>query len=442
MGKLFRTDGVRGLANRDLTASLALRLGAAYGRILRTEHGGRPRIVIGRDSRVSGDMLEAAFLAGACSSGVDVHRAGILPTPGVAYLTRSAGFAGGVVISASHNPIADNGIKIFSSRGFKIADEMEERIEALVLSDSPTEGPTGIEVGRSFPIEDAEERYVRYVVGQTGVRLDGVRVVLDCAYGAAWHAAGRIFGELGATVASLHDVADGTRINVACGSTDLAPLVEAVRREGADLGLAFDGDADRCLAVDERAQKVNGDQMLLAFARTRTAADPKIIVATVMSNLGLETSLRDLGYELRRAAVGDRFVLEEMLRCGSTLGGEQSGHIIFLDAGTTGDGVLTAARLAATVKASGLPLSELTRMPRVPQMLVNVITPHKDRLDDDIEIAAAIAEVEGQLAGRGRLLVRPSGTEPMVRVMAEGPDADELQRVVSRLVSIIEKRLG
>jgi phosphoglucosamine mutase len=445
LGKLFRTDGVRGLANRDLTPSLALRLGAAYGTVLgRDVPDRRPRIVLGKDTRISGDMLEAAFVAGACSAGVDVHLCGVIPTPAVALLTRSEGFDGGVMVSASHNPIVDNGIKIFSARGFKIADETEERIEQLVLSDDPLLGPTGTGVGRALRLDDAESRYVRYVVEHTPARLEGLKVVLDCAFGAAWNVASRVFRELGAEVVALHDEADGTRINVACGSTDLAPLAEAVVRVGADLGLGFDGDADRCLAVDEAGQKVNGDQMLLAFARTsgeREKASP-VVVATVMSNLGLEMSLRDLGWSLRRAAVGDRFVLEEMLRCGSTLGGEQSGHIIFLAAATTGDGVMTAARLAAAVRASGQPLSALTAMPKVPQMLVNVTTPHKDRLDDDHEIAAAIAEVEGQLAGRGRLLVRPSGTEPMVRVMAEGPDADELEQVVSRLVRLIERRLS
>lgn len=442
MGKLFRTDGVRGLANRDLTCPLALRLGTAYGTLLRGEPcGRRPRIVIGLDSRVSGDMLEAAFLAGCCSAGVDVHRAGIIPTPAVALLTRTMSMDGGVMISASHNPIADNGIKIFSAQGFKISDDMEARIEALVLSDDPLLGPTGVDVGRAYPIEDAEERYARFVLEHVPVRLDGLRVVLDCAYGSAWHVAPRVFRDLGATVTALHDRADGERINVACGSTDLTPLTERVRQDGASLGLAFDGDADRCLAVDERAQTVNGDQMMLAFARTGATTSTPIIVATVMSNLGLELSLRGLGVELRRAPVGDRFVLEEMLRCGANLGGEQSGHVIFLDAATTGDGLLTAARLAAAVKISGQPLGELTSMPQVPQMLVNVQTPHKDRLDDDVEIAAAIAEVDRILAGRGRLLVRPSGTEPLVRVMAEGPDADELERVVSRIVALIEERL-
>lgn len=442
MGKLFRTDGVRGLANRVLTAPLALRLGAAYGHILAAETPHRPRIVLGRDTRVSGDLLEAAFLAGVCSAGVDVHCLGVIPTPAVAQQARNGGFQGGVMISASHNPIADNGIKIFSSQGFKIADDVEERIEALVLSDDPIEGPTGLDVGRVRHVPDGEARYVTHVVSQTPVRLDGLRVVLDCACGAAWSAAEQAFRALGATVVAMNNEADGARINVACGSTDLSGLREAVRREQADLGLAFDGDADRCLAVDEQANPVNGDQMLLAFASTRFDAGPKIVVATVMSNIGLETSLRERGYEMRRAAVGDRFVLEEMLRCGATLGGEQSGHIIFLDAGTTGDGVLTAARLAATVKAAGRPLSALTHLPTIPQMLVNVTTPHKDRLDDDAEIAAAINEVERQLAGRGRLLVRPSGTEPMVRVMAEGPDASELEQVVGRLVSLIAKNLG
>lgn len=443
MGKLFRTDGVRGLANRVLTAPLALRIGAAYGTILAAQAGqARPRLVLGRDSRVSGDMLEAAFVAGACSAGVDVDLLGVIPTPAVAHRARSGAYQGGVMISASHNPVPDNGIKLFSSEGFKIADDLETRIEELVLSDAVIEGPVGLDIGRAHTVRDAETCYIDHVVAQTPCRLDGLRVVLDCACGAAWSVAARIFKALGADVTVLNDEPDGARINVACGSTDLSALRKAVVETGADLGLAFDGDADRCLAVDASGNPVNGDQMLLAFARAREDATPKIVVATVMSNLGLELSLRDIGYEMRRASVGDRFVLEEMLRCGSALGGEQSGHIIFLDAATTGDGALTAARLAATVKAAGKPLAELTRMPTIPQMLVNVTTPRKDRLDEDAEIATAIAEVERQLAGRGRLLVRPSGTEPMVRVMAEGPDAGELEAVVSRLVALIEKNLG
>ncbi|MBM3465317.1 MAG: phosphoglucosamine mutase, partial [Armatimonadetes bacterium] len=401
----------------------------------------RPRIVVGRDSRWSGDMLEAAFTAGACARGADVLRAGLLPTPGVAYLARTLeNVSGGVVISASHNPIGDNGLKLFSSKGFKVPDEIEDRVEACLESGAAWNNvPTGTGVGRVYDVADAESRFVDFLCAQAET-LKGLRVVLDCAHGAAARVGPTVLRRLGAEVFVLHDEPDGARINVRCGSTDLSELQARVKDTGAHLGLAFDGDADRCLAVDEQGDKVDGDQMLLAFARK--SPGNQILVSTVMSNLGLEMALREIGVEMRRAAVGDRYVLEEMLRCGSVLGGEQSGHVIFLDVSTTGDGVLTAVRLADTVRAAGQPLSALTRMPQVPQLLVNVTTPHKDRLDQDSEIAAAIAEIENRLRGRGRLLVRPSGTEPMVRVMAEGPDEAELHQVVGALVRLIEKNLS
>jgi phosphoglucosamine mutase len=435
---LFRTDGVRGKANVELTPELAMGLASAYVSVLVDQGISQPQLILGRDTRCSGDMLEAAFVAGACASGANVELAGILPTPGVAYLTRQSGAHGGVMISASHNPIGDNGIKIFSSQGFKIADDIEEAIERR-LDEGKLLRPLDTAIGRARPLADAEDRYLDFVL-DGAPRLDGVKLCLDTACGAAWRVARRVFETLGAELVMLCDEPDGSRINVGCGSTDVRPLGEAVRAHAAMLGLAFDGDADRCLAVDENGNKVDGDQMMLAFARHQPL-QPPILVSTVMSNLGLEMSLRELGVEMRRAQVGDRFVLEEMLRCGAMLGGEQSGHIIFLDRSTTGDGLMTAVRLVAAVRAAGVPLSQLTQMPQVPQMLVNVTTPHKDRLGEDTEITAAIAEVEKALQGRGRLLVRPSGTEPLVRVMAEGPDAAELQRVVSHLVSIIERRL-
>ncbi len=445
MGRFFQTDGVRGVANVDLTVSLALRIGIACGQTLKAQsRRERPALVIGRDSRVSGAMLEAGFVAGACSTGVDVYRAGIIPTPAVAWLCRSQGYDGGVMISASHNPVADNGIKVFAANGFKISDEVEARIESMLLSgcENLPSPPTGIEVGDVISLDDAEDRYVAHLLQHVKDRLDGLRLVLDCAYGAAWHAAPRLFRALGAQVVALHDRPDGSKINVACGSTDLSALSEAVTAGGAHLGLAFDGDADRCLAVDEAGQRVDGDQMLAAFARTSPGAYGRTVVATVMSNLGLQLGLAEQGIELRRASVGDRFVLEEMMRCGATLGGEQSGHVIFLDAATTGDGILTGARLASLVSVTGRPLCDLARLEPVPQMLVNVRTVHKERLNEDNQIASAIAEVEHRLSGRGRLLVRASGTEPLVRVMAEGPDEDEIRGIVSHLVAVIEDRLG
>jgi phosphoglucosamine mutase len=448
MTRWFRTDGVRGLANVELTASLALELGAAYVECLRAHQIPRPRLLLGRDTRISGPMLESAFAAGACARGGDVVRAGILPTPGVALLTRTLdGIHGGVMISASHNPIADNGVKLFGREGFKISDQLEASIEALLgKPELHAAAPTGTDVGTIGDLSQASAGYQEYLLAQAAPhRLDGLKVVLDCAHGAAWSVAPEVFRLLGAEVVTMHDTPDGERINVACGSTNLKPLQARVLAEKAALGLAFDGDADRCLAVDELGQAVDGDQMLLVFARTlltRSQQAPQPVVATVMSNLGLEWALRDAGIPLLRAAVGDRFVLEEMRRHGATIGGEQSGHIIFLDSSTTGDGTLTALRLALAVTQSKTPLSTLTRMPQVPQLLVNVRTPRKDEVFSDGELSTAIAAAEAQLQGRGRLLVRASGTEPLVRVMAEGPEAAEIETLVRGLATLIEQRLA
>ena len=444
MGKLFRTDGIRGLANVDLTARLALDLGAAFAGCLRSQGIERPQIVLGRDTRVSGPMLEGAFAAGACARGADVYRAGVLPTPALALLARTLpGVHGAMMISASHNPIADNGVKLFSHEGYKIPDELEARIEERLEDGSLYAAPpTGLGVGRVIDLDDAIEHYTRYLLEQAAPgALEGMRVVLDCAHGAAWQVAPEVFRRLGAEVITMHATPDGERINVACGSTDLGPLRQRVVEEGAVLGLAFDGDADRCLAVDETGQPVDGDQMLLVFTRamgSRLEGKPLPVVATVMSNLGLEWALRDLGVPMLRASVGDRFVLEEMRKSGATLGGEQSGHIIFLDTSTTGDGTLTALRLALAVRASGKRLSELAHMPQVPQLLVNVRTPNKDRLLEIPTVQQAIEAAHARLEGRGRLLVRPSGTEPMVRVMAEGPDQAEIEELVHGLAATIQ----
>ncbi len=447
MGRLFGTDGVRGVANLELTADLAFRLGNAHGTLLRTRRA-RPSVVVGKDTRVSGAMLEGAFLAGLCAVGVDVLQVGILPTPGVAWLVRELGADGGCVISASHNPIADNGLKLFADDGTKLADDEEAEVESLVHADGPVGSrPIGADVGQARPVADAVERYVGHLAASVGVRFDGRRIVLDCAHGAAWDVGPRLFRRLGAEVEVLHDEPDGARINVHCGCTHPSDLINRIKHgPPVDAGFAFDGDADRCLAVDEAGALVDGDQIMLALAdflheQGRLPGDT--VVATVMSNLGFEVALRRRGLSLHRAPVGDRFVLEAMRRSGAALGGEQSGHIIQLDYGPGGDGVFTAARLLQVMQARQAPLSRVTGdMQHYPQLLVNVRARDKQAFQQDQTIQRAIADIESQLKDRGRLLVRPSGTEPLVRVMAEGPDEAELQTLVHGLARLIEERLG
>lgn len=391
-------------------------------------------------------MLECAYVAGACASGADVLCAGVLPTPGVALLVRELEAAGGAMISASHNPIADNGIKLFGSDGFKLCDRNTARIEELVVQAGDLRRAVGTDVGRILPSADLGHIYLEHLKELVPRSLEGLKVVIDCAHGAACGHARTVFQAVGAQVDCLHDEPDGARINVACGSTDLKALAARVKESHADLGLAFDGDADRCLAVDDQGREVDGDQMMLIFAnwlQRRTALPGGSVVATVMSNLGLELALKEMGLTLHRAAVGDRYVLEMMKSIGSVLGGEQSGHIIFLDRSTSGDGILTGLMLAAAVLDSGTSLSRLaSHMQRLPQKLVNIPARNKERLDSDATIAEAILRVEERLSSRGRVLVRPSGTEPLVRVMAEGPDPDELEAVLTELSDLIAQRLG
>ncbi len=448
MGVLFGTDGVRGLANKELTPDLAFRLGKAGAYVL-ARGAEQPPFIIGKDTRLSGDMLEAALIAGICSVGGNCWRAGVLPTPGLAYLTRAAGMRAGVVISASHNPVADNGIKFFGSDGFKLPDALEEEIEALVLDPHfAFPQPTGTGVGRVFEDQDAPARYLSFlkeVVG-AGLELGGLRLVVDCANGAASRIAPRLFRELGAEVLVIHGEPDGTNINEGCGSTNPASLQRAVRETGAHLGLAFDGDADRLIAVDEKGDVVDGDRILVicGLARQRAGMLPgNRVVVSVMSNLGLREAFRKAGIEVLETKVGDRYILEEMLRSGAVLGGEQSGHIIFLDRTTTGDGLVTSLELLRVVREAGVPLSVLAaQMPSYPQVLVNVPVRDKQAVGTDPVIAAAVREAAERLAGRGRVLVRPSGTELVVRVMAEGPDERELKEVVDRLAEVIAARLG
>ncbi len=441
MGVLFGTDGVRGLANQELSPELAFKLGRAGAYILHEETGARA-LVIGRDTRLSGDMLEGALVAGICSVGVDVIRVGVLPTPAIAYLSRAPEAGGGVVISASHNPYEDNGIKFFGANGYKLPDRLEDRIEHLVLAAGgalPT--PSGIGVGRVRKLPDAVERYVRFACGTGPSDLAGLKIAVDCANGAAYQVAPRVLGILGASVVPLFNTPDGTNINAGCGSTHPHTLQQAVLAEGADLGLAFDGDADRLIAVDEHGRLVDGDHLLVICGRHmrrhgRLAGNAMVV--TVMSNLGLHLALREAGIRVLQTKVGDRYVLEEMLRSGCCLGGEQSGHIIFTEYNTTGDGIITALQLLKVMRETGRPLSRLAaQMERLPQLLQNVRVRDRNAVMSSPVLREAIAQYEHGLNGEGRILVRPSGTEPLVRVMAEARSEALLTKVVEELVRVV-----
>jgi phosphoglucosamine mutase len=442
VGRYFGTDGIRGVANVDLTPELAFRVGRAAGAELRGEGG---PFFIGRDSRVSGPMLEVALAAGLCSTGASVDLGGLLPTPAVAYLARARGAAAGVVISASHNPVEDNGIKFFGGDGYKLLDAHEEAIEAHIdRDDLPRARGTAVGTIRHAP--EGEERYLEHLLSLAAGRLAGVKIVVDCAYGAAARLAPRLWQALGATVVALHDEPDGTRINVDCGSTHLDPLRRAVLAHGADLGFAHDGDADRVLAVDERGETVDGDAIMGMCAldrHRRGALDAGTVVATVMTNAGLERTLAAAGIRLERARVGDRYVLERMREIGATLGGEQSGHIVFLDHTTTGDGFVTAVEVTNVMARSGKRLSELrVVVPRFPQVLRNVRVGDRRRAMDAPEVTGAIARAEARLASSGRILVRPSGTEPLIRVMVEAEAQDVADAVAAEVADVIAHHFG
>ncbi len=445
MGKLFGTDGVRGLANAELTPELAFKLGRAAGALLQIPEQ-KAKIVVGRDTRLSGQMLEAALAAGFCSAGVDVYLAGIIPTPAVAYLARTMDTCAGAVISASHNPAPDNGIKFFNHQGFKLADELEERIEELVLGDMERlPRPTGENLGRIIPLDDAGDRYVNFLKGSVTKPLSGLKIVVDCANGAAYKVAPRVYEELGAQVVPIYNSPDGININQGCGSTHPEALQEAVVKYGADLGLAHDGDADRVMAVDEKGQLVDGDQIMVICGlalNNKKLLGGKIVV-TVMSNLGLKKAFEPVAVEVLETKVGDRYVLEKMQESGAILGGEQSGHIIFLDRNTTGDGLYTALQLLQVFKESGQPLSRLAAQMQVfPQVLVNVRVKNKNGWEENPRIKEAIAAGEAALKGQGRLLVRASGTEQLIRIMAEGPQQEDLQRLADEIAKVVSAELG
>ncbi|MFF7900434.1 phosphoglucosamine mutase [Streptomyces sp. NPDC007920] len=452
MGRLFGTDGVRGVANADLTAELALGLSVAAAHVLAeagTFEGHRPTAVVGRDPRASGEFLEAAVVAGLASAGVDVLRVGVLPTPAVAYLTGVLGADLGVMLSASHNAMPDNGVKFFARGGHKLADELEDRIESVYeehRTGAPWHRPTGAGVGRVRDYDEGFDRYVAHLVGALPNRLDGLRIVLDEAHGAASGVSPEAFRRAGAEVVTIGADPDGLNINDGCGSTHLGPLKAAVTEHGADLGIAHDGDADRCLAVDHTGEEVDGDQILSVLAlamRERSALPSDTVVATVMSNLGFKLAMEREGIQLVQTAVGDRYVLEEMKDKGYALGGEQSGHVIILDHATTGDGTLTGLMLAARIAGSGRTLRDLASvMERLPQVLVNVPDVDKTRVKTSADLAAAVAEAERELGGTGRVLLRPSGTEPLVRVMVEAADIEQARSVAGRLADSVKSALG
>ncbi|MDA4101375.1 phosphoglucosamine mutase [Mycolicibacterium monacense DSM 44395] len=445
MARLFGTDGVRGVANRDLTAELALALGSAAARRLSTAGHARRRVaVVGRDPRASGEMLEAAVIAGLTSEGVDALRVGVLPTPAVAYLTSAYDADFGVMISASHNPMPDNGIKIFGPGGHKLDDATEDRIAELVQQ-GPGERPVGAGIGRVVDAPDALDRYLRHVGKAVTTRLDALTVVVDCAHGAASAAAPLAYRAAGANVLTINADPNGLNINDGCGSTHMETLQAAVVSYGADLGLAHDGDADRCLAVDANGRVIDGDAIMVVLAlamRESGELASDTLVATVMSNLGLHLAMRDAGIEVRTTSVGDRYVLEE-LRAGSySLGGEQSGHIVMPSMGTTGDGILTGLRLMSRMAQTRKSLAALAEpMHTLPQVLINVQVADKTTVAQAPSVQSAVAEAEAALGDTGRILLRPSGTEQVVRVMVEAADEDTARQLAVRVAeSVSEQR--
>lgn len=448
MGRLFGTDGVRGLAGVDVTAELALGLAqsAAFvlGREARAESR-RATAVVARDPRVSGEFIAAAVSAGLASAGVDVLEAGVIPTPAAAYLVADTGADFGVMVSASHNPAPDNGIKFFASGGLKLADEIEDEIEAAMSR--PHAGTTGREVGRIRRFADAEDRYLVHLLGTLeGLRLDGLHVVLDCAHGAAAGISPDVFSDAGAKVTVIGNAPDGFNINDGVGSTHLEPLMAAVVEHGADIGIAHDGDADRCLAVDAAGNMVDGDKIMAILALSMSARGrlhQNTLVATVMSNLGLKLAMANNGIDVVETGVGDRYVLERLNADGYSLGGEQSGHVIMSDYATTGDGILTGLHLAAEIKRSGKTLQQLAECMTVyPQVLVNVRGVDRSRAAGDELLQQAVAQAELALDGRGRVLLRPSGTEPVVRVMVEAADEQQARQLADDLAAIVKTRLA
>ena len=445
MSRLFGTDGVRGVANEELSPMLAMQLGQAGAYVLTKENKHKPTIMVGCDTRISGDMLANALMAGACSVGANAVYVGVVPTPAVAYLTKKYKVDAGVVISASHNPVEFNGIKFFDGSGYKLPDALEDEIEALLKSDmKDIKFPIGSGVGKIKYRTDAREEYINHAVQAVNTDLSNLKIVVDCAEGAAFYTSVEALKEMGAEVIAIHNNPDGTNINANCGSTHMGELKARVVYEKANIGLAFDGDADRLLAVDENGKIVDGDQ-IMAIVGNHMKEQGKLkgntIVVTVMSNLGFFLMAQEKGIKAEQTKVGDRYVLERMREIGASLGGEQFGHVIFLDENTTGDGLLSALHLLQVLVETGKPLSELAKIMEVlPQALVNAKVPNhkKERYMEYPEIAAAIGKINDKFAGEGRVLIRPSGTEPLVRVMIEGKDQQLIEKEARKLAELIQ----
>ncbi|MGB4609204.1 MAG: phosphoglucosamine mutase [Saccharofermentanales bacterium] len=449
MTRLFGTDGVRGIANKELTPDLAFRLGFAGARVLTGEKSHKPIILVGTDTRISSSMLESAMVAGITSAGADAFLAGVIPTPGIAYLTRKYNCDAGIMISASHNSYEYNGIKFFASTGYKLPDEIEDQIEQLIDEyQEDIDRPIADRIGHRIQKPNSSRDYAEHLKRRMSVDLSGMKIALDCANGASFHIAPGIFADLGADVVSIGIEPDGENINLNCGSTDLTRLGQTVRREGCDIGIAFDGDADRMLAIDENGTVVDGDGIIAIIAKGMkekgTLRDNKVCV-TVMSNLGVDIFADQAGITLYKTQVGDRYVLEEMLKSGIMLGGEQSGHIILLEHSTTGDGLLSALALLKTLKSSDQRLSEAhSIMKPLPQVLKNaqIANERKKAAMEDEDVQEAIVQEEARLKNKGRILVRPSGTEPLIRVMIEGEDKKEINIMADRIIDLLTSRYG
>ncbi|MCM3217501.1 phosphoglucosamine mutase [Niallia taxi] len=446
MGKYFGTDGVRGVANSELTPEIAFKLGRFGGFVL-TKDQDRPKVLIGRDTRISGHMLEGALVAGLLSIGAEVMRLGVISTPGVSYLTKVLGAQAGVMISASHNPVADNGIKFFGPDGFKLSDEQELEIEALIDQDVDSlPRPTGADLGQVNDYFEGGQKYLQFLKQTVDEEFEGIHVALDCAHGATSALAMHLFADLDADISTMGASPNGLNINDGVGSTHPETLAEFLKEKQADVGLAFDGDGDRLIAVDEKGDIVDGDQIMYICAKYMKETGrlkQDTVVSTVMSNLGFYKALEQHGIKSIPTAVGDRYVVEEMRKNGYNLGGEQSGHIIFLDFNTTGDGLLTGLQLVNIMKATKKPLSELAgEMKKFPQKLVNIRVTDKYHVTDNEKVKEVISKVEEDMNGNGRILVRPSGTEPLVRVMAEAPTSELCDAYVNIIAEVVEKEMG